>query len=136
MEKILLKNNTTLDIHKISNNGNNLEITFLNADILELENIFSASDNLEKIILQDENDTVMTVYKNYAVFNSIRKDKNVEIDVITELKADVITVSLNQEPEWIVENRKLKEQLHLQDGAIMDLGNIVSTMATSEGEGQ
>lgn len=136
MEKILLKNNTTLDIHKISNNGNNLEITFLNADIIELENIFSASANLEKIILQDENDTVMTVYKNYAVFNSIRKDKNVEIDVITELKADVITVSLNQEPEWIVENRKLKEQLHLQDGAIMDLGNIVSTMATSEGEGQ
>lgn len=136
MEKILLKNNTTLNIHKISNNGNNLEITFLNADILELENIFSASANLEKIILQDENDTVMTVYKNYAVFNSIRKDKNVEIDVISELKADVITVSLNQEPEWIVENRKLKEQLHLQDGAIMDLGNIVSTMATSEGEGQ
>lgn len=117
-----------MDIFKISNTGSSLDISFTGLLLTALETIFMIPEDLEKIILQDESDNTMSVFKNFTILKSIKKDKNVELNAVTEAKADIVTITLEQEPEWAIENRKLKEQLALQDGAIMDLGTVVSTI--------
>lgn len=70
------------------------------------------------------------VFKNYDIFRSIQKDKNVVLDEVTEETADIVTVTLQQESAVEIAIRKLQAGQGIQDGAINDLAGIISDMAT------
>lgn len=126
MEKIVLKDGTELAIDGISRTGNSLQVTVNNGNMEELEGIFSKPENLEKIILESSDGAALNAYKNYTQFSEISKKKDVIVDQITEETADIVTVTLEQEPEWKVEQRKLRQGY---DSAIGDLGEAVSELA-------
>lgn len=126
MEKILLSNNETMDIHGISNTGDVLEINFVGVNIVELEEIFENKAALEKIILKDAEGNAMAAFKNYSIFSQIAKIKNVMINEITEETADITTVTLEKEADYLVAIRQMQS---MYDGAIMDLGTTVSELA-------
>ena len=106
MEKILLKNQQELGIHSISSTGNQLQISFKNGDIVSLEEKFSDAEALEKIILMDVAGQAMSAFKNYAILTEIGKKKNFVIDEITDESADIVTVTLLKEPDWVVSQRQ------------------------------
>ena len=70
------------------------------------------------------------MFKNYDIFRSIQKDKNVVLDEVTEETADIVTVTLQQESAVEIAIRKLQAGQGIQDGAINDLAGIISDMAT------
>lgn len=132
MEKIIF-NTKELEIYGLSNNGNKLEIYFNNGDIVMLENIFSKQEDLEKIILTDINGSAMTAYKNFVILKSIHKDKNVTINEIEDIVTDIVTITLEQEPEWKTETRKLAEMQNLNTAGILDLAETLSGIAERGG---
>ncbi len=105
MEKILLSNQKELEIYSISTSGNQLQIGFKNGDIVSLEGEFLDADALEKILLLDESGHAMSAFKNYAILTEISKKKNVVINEITDESADIVTVVLQKEPDWVVSQR-------------------------------
>ena len=121
MEKIKLLNATEMEIYKISNSGNLLEISFQNGNMTELEKTFSKPEDLEKIVLEDAEGTPMAAFKNYAILKRVSKDIKVEIDQITEEVADIVTVTLEQEPAWVVSQRK-------QDTRIASVEEVADTL--------
>lgn len=123
MEKIILSNEKEMKISGISGNENQLEIRFEGTDFSLLESEFSDKEGLEKIILADSEGNAMSAFKNYAILRKITKEKDVIVDEINDTTADVITVTLEKEPDWMIEQRKLQA---LYDGAIMELGDTVS----------
>ena len=136
MEKLLLSNNKVVEIYGISTTGNVLAVQFRDADITELEKTFSDQRALKKILLQDEEGTVRSVFKNYSILRTLSKQKNVMINELTEETADIITVSLEQKPEWMVTQDALQESY---DAAIMDLGEAVGSINVEnivKGEGE
>lgn len=106
MEKIVLSNHEELEIFGISKTGNQLLVKFKNEDIVVLEEKFLNASALEKIILQDENGQAMSAFKNYSILEEIAKRKNVIINDITDETADIITVTLKQEAEWVISQRQ------------------------------
>lgn len=125
MEKLLLSNNKVVEIYGISTAGNVLAVQFKNVDITELEKTFSDQRALKKILLQDEEGTVRSVFKNYSILRTLSKQKDVIINELTEETADIITVSLEQKPEWMVAQDAMQESY---DAAIMDLGEAVGSI--------
>lgn len=106
MEKISLKNQKELEIYSIYSSGNQLQISFKNGDIVSLEKEFLDAEALEKIILMDEAGQAMSAFKNFAILNEISKKKNVVIDEITDDTADIVTITLQKEPDWVVSQRQ------------------------------
>ena len=88
--------------------------------------------NKEKITQMTSEGQVQRVFKNYDIFKSIQKDKNVVLDESTEETADIVTVTLQQESAIEIAIRKLQAGQTIQDGAINDLAGVVSDMATGE----
>lgn len=125
MEKILLANNKVLDIYGISNTGNVLSVQFRDKDITELEKTFSDQRALKKIALQDADESILAVFKNYSIFRTISKQKDVTVNEWTEEKTDIITISLEQKPEWMIAHEEMREGY---DVAIMDLGEAVGSI--------
>lgn len=111
MEKIILSNQTEHEISGISDNGNSLDIRFNGGDFAALEIAFENPEVLEKIILIDADGNAMAAFKNYAILNKITKEKNVMIDDINDVTVDVVTVTLEKEPEWVVSQRRQDTRL-------------------------
>ena len=138
-EKIIFGKNT-LEYDAISEGGGLLKISVNGGDMAALETMFSCDQtDLEKITQKSADDQVQRVFKNYDIFKSIQKDKNVVIDETTEETTDIVTVTLQQESAVEIAIRKLqagqKDQQAgqtIQDGAINDLAGVVSDMATGE----
>jgi len=149
MEKIKLKNGVNLEIHRITNILNTLELVFLkkDIDIEEMERIFMEPSALETISLTAEDESIMNIYKNYGILRRITKEKEAIEDKQRGGKLDTITVYLEQLPAVMDEIKKIKEQMNLHnkgmeelgeavslhDGAIMELGNLVSELEGGEG---
>lgn len=105
MEKLIFTDGSTLDISAITNNGNHLVVSVHNGDFAALEAKFSEKENLAKVYLADEDGNKMAVFKNYAILKQLTKRKDVMIDEIEEIKVDIIDVTMEQEPEWVVSQR-------------------------------
>ncbi len=129
MEKILLSNGKGMEIFGISNSGNVLMIQFQNGNMMELEETFSDSAALGKIMLQDVAGNTSAVFKNYSILRTISKQKDVVVNEMTDEKADIITISLEQKPEWMVAQEELQK---LYDAAILDLGEAVGSIDIHE----
>lgn len=121
MEKILLSNKKELEIYGISATERQLQISFKNGDIVSLEDDFSDALALEKIILQDANGQAMSAFKNFAILTEISKKKNVVINEITDESADIVIVTLQKEPDWVVSQR-------LQDARISSVEETTDTL--------
>lgn len=129
-EKITFGKNT-LEYDAISEGGGLLQISVNNGDMAALETMFSCDQtDLEKITQMTSEGQVQRVFKNYDIFKSIQKDKNVVLDESTEETADIVTVTLQQESAVEIAIRKLQAGQTIQDGAINDLAGVVSDMAT------
>ena len=123
----------TLEYDAISEGGGLLRISVNGGDMAALETMFSCDQtDLEKITQKSVDDQMPRVFKNYDIFKSIQKDKNVVIDETTEETADIVTVTLQQESAVEIAIRKLQAGQTIQDGAIDDLAGLVSDMATGE----
>ena len=123
----------TLEYDAISEGGGLLRISVNGGDMAALETMFSCDQtDLEKITQKSVDDQMHRVFKNYYIFKSIQKDKNVGIDETTEETADIVTVTLQQESAVEIAIRKLQAGQTIQDGAIDDLAGLVSDMATGE----
>ena len=109
MEKILLSNNTLLEIFGISNTGNVLTVKFQNGDVEQLDKTFSNQAALKKIVLQDTDGKITSVFNNYSIFRTISKQKAVTVNEFTGETVDIVTVSLEQKPEWMVAQEKMQE---------------------------
>lgn len=131
-EKITFGKNT-LKYDAISEGGGLLKISVNGGDMAALETMFSCDqEDLEKITQMTFEGQVQRVFKNFDIFKSIQKDKNVVIDETTEETADIVTVTLQQESAVEIAIRKLQAGQTIQDGAINDLAGVVSDMATGE----
>ena len=131
-EKITFGKNT-LEYDAISEGGGLLKISVNNGDMAALETMFSCDQtDLEKITQMTSEGQVQRVFKNFDIFRSIQKDKNVVLDESTEETADIVTVTLQQESAVEIAIRKLQAGQDIQDGAINDLAGVVSDMATGE----
>ena len=138
-EKIIFGKNT-LEYDAISEGGGLLKISVNGGDMAALETMFSCDqEDLEKITQKSADDQVQRVFKNYDIFKSIQKDKNIVLDESTEETVDIVTVTLKQESAVEIAIRKLQagqKDLQagqtIQDGAINDLAGAVSDMATGE----
>ena len=138
-EKITFGKNT-LEYDAISEGGGLLKVSVNGGDMAALETMFSCDQtDLEKITQMTSEGQVQRVFKNYDIFKSIQKDKNVVLDESTEETADIVTVTLQQESAVEIAIRKLQAGQkdlqvgqNIQDGAINDLAGVVSDMATGE----
>lgn len=106
MEKFIFKDNSELAIDAISQSGDMLHVSVNGGDIVALEATFSDPDKLEKIILADSKGNPMSAFKNFAILKELRKQKNVVVNDITDETADIVTVTLEKEPDWVVSQRK------------------------------
>lgn len=123
----------SLDYDAISEGGGLLKVSVNGGDMAALETMFSCDqEDLEKITQMTSEGQVQRVFKNYDIFRSIQKDKNVVLDESTEETADIVTVTLQQESAVEIAIRKLQAGQTIQDGAINDLAGVVSDMATGE----
>ena len=129
MEKILLSSNKELEIYGISNMGNVLALQFQSGNIVELEETFSSQKELKKIALQTADGGIISVFNDYSIFRTISKQKNVTVNEFTGETADIITVSLEQKPEWMVAQEEMQESY---DAAILDLGKAIGNADTEK----
>lgn len=121
MEKIIFTDNTELVVNAIAQNGDLLSVSVNGGDIVVLEALFSDPDKLEKVILADAEGNAMAAFKNFAILKELRKQKNVVINDITDEAADIVTVTLEKEPDWMVSQRK-------QDARIADVEETADTL--------
>ena len=123
----------SLDYDAISEGGGLLKVSVYGGDMAALEEMFSCDQiDLEKITQMTAEGQTQRVFKNFDIFKSIQKDKNVVLDESTEETADIVTVTLQQESAVEIAIRKLQAGQTIQDGAIDDLAGLVSDMATGE----
>ena len=131
-EKITFGKNT-LEYDAISEGGGLLKVSVNGGDMAAMEEMFSCDQtDLEKITQMTAEGQTQRVFKNFDIFKSIQKDKNVVLDESTEETADIVTVTLQQESAVEIAIRKLQAGQTIQDGAINDLAGVVSDMATGE----
>lgn len=106
MDKIILKDKTTLEFNKIEG----VNITFLNKTVEDLEKVFT-KENCTKVQLTTSTDEVYGIYNN---LECTRITKNLE--------DNTITVNLNQLDNTVVRINDL-------EGAVADLGTVVSELS-------
>ncbi len=109
--------------------GNVLALQFQSGNIVELEETFSNQKELKKIALQNTDGGIISVFDGYSIFRTISKQKNVTVNEFTGETADIITVSLEQKPEWMVAQEEMQESY---DAAILDLGKAIGNAGTEK----
>ena len=128
-EKIILGNKVELPYDSIGFGTGTLAISFKAGDITTLEKSFrdAGQNNLELIQQCDAEGHVQATHERYDIFREITKT----IGVTPE--EDVVTVTLEQESLIEMRLRHLEAGQGIQDGAIQDLGDVVSGMAEAQG---
>jgi len=128
-EKIILGNKVELSYDSIGFGTGTLTISFKAGDIAALEKSFrdAGQNNLEVIKQCDADGHVQATHERYDIFREIKK-------AIGETpEEDVVTVTLEQESLIEMRLRHLESGQGVQDGAIQDLGDVVSGLAEAQG---
>lgn len=138
MEKALFSNG---DIFEITTNGvkstdDLLKVALVAPDtnLVVLEEMLSNKDNVAKLLLLSETDEVLKIYSGYTVLSSIEKKKDVVIainyeypeteegeatteeivePIVTEVKSDVIYITLRKENESEARLSSLEETVDM-----------------------
>lgn len=128
-EKIILGNKVELSYDSIGFGTGTLTISFKAGDIAALEKSFrdAGQNNLEVIKQCDADGHVQATHERYDIFREIKK-------AIGETpEENVVTVTLEQESLIEMRLRHLESGQGVQDGAIQDLGDVVSGLAEAQG---
>lgn len=128
-EKIILGNKVELPYDSIGFRTGTLAISFKAGDITTLEKSFrdAGQNNLELIQQCDAEGHVQATHERYDIFREITKT------IGATPEEDVVTVTLEQESLIEMRLRHLEAGQGIQDGAIQDLGDVVSGMAEAQG---
>ena len=128
-EKIILGNKVELPYDSIGFGTGTLAISFKAGDITTLEKSFrdAGQNNLELIQQCDAEGHVQATHERYDIFREITKT------IGATPEEDVVTVTLEQESPIEMRLRHLEAGQGIQDGAIQDLGDVVSGMAEAQG---
>ncbi len=128
-EKVILGNKVELPYDSIGFGAGTLAISFKAGDIAALEKSFrdAGQNNLEVIKQYDAEDHVQATHERYDIFREIRKT------IGATPEEDIVTVTLEQESLVEMRLRHLEAGQGIQDGAIQDLGDVVSGMAEAQG---
>ena len=121
-EKIILGNKVELPYDSIGFGAGTLAISFKAGDIAALEKSFrdAGQNNLEVIQQCDAEGHVQATHERYDIFREIRKT------IGATPEEDTVTVTLEQESPVEMRLRHLEAGQGIQDGAIEDLGGLVS----------
>ena len=128
-EKIILGNKVELPYDSIGFGTGTLAISFKAGDITTLEKSFrdAGQNNIELIQQCDAEGHVQATHERYDIFREITKT------IGATPEEDVVTVTLEQESLIEMRLRHLEAGQGIQDGAIQDLGDVVSGMAEAQG---
>ena len=128
-EKVILGNKVELPYDSIGFGAGTLAISFKAGDIAALEKSFrdAGQNNLEVIKQCDSEGHVQATHERYDIFREIRKT------IGATPEEDIVTVTLEQESLVEMRLRHLEAGQGIQDGAIQDLGDVVSGMAEAQG---
>ena len=128
-EKIILGNKVELSYDSIGFGTGTLAISFKAGDITTLEKSFrdAGQNNLELIQQCDAEGHVQATHERYDIFREITKTNGATPE------EDVVTIVLEQESVIEMRLRHLEAGQGIQDGAIQDLGDVVSGMAEAQG---
>ena len=128
-EKIILGNKVKLTYDSIGFGTGTLAISFKAGDITTLEKSFrdAGQNNLELIQQCDAEGHVQATHERYDIFREITKT------IGATPEEDVVTVTLEQESLIEMRLRHLESGQGIQDGAIQDLGDVVSGLAEAQG---
>lgn len=128
-EKVILGNKVELPYDSIGFGAGTLAISFKAGDIAALEKSFrdDGQNNLEVIKQCDEEGHVQATHERYDIFREIRKT------IGATPEEDIVTVTLEQESLVEMRLRHLEAGQGIQDGAIQDLGDVVSGLAEAQG---
>ena len=110
-DKLIFIDGTCLEYDTINASQGRLCIAFYSGNFADLETKFSNASNLEKIFQADPQGNKTAVHKNYSILKEITKRKNVVTDEINDVVEDVIVVCMEQEPEWVVSQRKQDDRI-------------------------
>ena len=128
-EKVILGNKVELPYDSIGFGAGTLAISFKAGDIAALEKSFrdAGQNNLEVIKQYDAEGHVQATHERYDIFREIRKT------IGATPEEDIVTVTLEQKSLVEMRLRHLEAGQGIQDGAIQDLGDVVSGMAEAQG---
>ncbi len=106
-----------------------LAISFKVGNIAALEKSFrdAGQNNLEVIQQCDADGHVQATHERYDIFREIKKT------IGATPEEDVVTIVLEQESVIEMRLRHLESGQGIQDGAIQDLGDVVSGLAEAQG---
>lgn len=124
-EKIILGNKVELSYDSIGFGAGTLAISFKAGDMAALEKSFrdAGQNNLEVIQQCDAEGHVQATHERYDIFREVRKT------IGATPEEDVVTIVLEQESVIEMRLRHLESGQGIQDGAIQDLGDVVSGLA-------
>ena len=130
-EKIILGNKVELSYDSIGFRAGTLAISFKVGNIAALEKSFrdAGQNNLEVIQQCDADGHVQATHERYDIFREIKKT------IGATPEEDVVTIVLEQESVIEMRLRHLESGQGIQDGAIQDLGDVVSGLAEAQGVG-
>ena len=128
-EKIILGNKVELSYDSIGFGAGTLAISFKAGDMAALEKSFrdAGQNNLEVIQQCDADGHVQATHERYDIFREIKKT------IGATPEEDVVTIVLEQESVIEMRLRHLESGQGIQDGAIQDLGDVVSGLAEAQG---
>lgn len=128
-EKIILGNKVELSYDSIGFRAGTLAISFKVGNIAALEKSFrdAGQNNLEVIQQYDADGHVQATHERYDIFREIKKT------IGATPEEDVVTIVLEQESVIEMRLRHLESGQGIQDGAIQDLGDVVSGLAEAQG---
>ena len=128
-EKIILGNKVELSYDSIGFGAGTLAISFKACDMAALEKSFrdAGQNNLEVIQQCDAEGHVQATHERYDIFREVRKT------IGATPEEDVVTIVLEQESVIEMRLRHLESGQGIQDGAIQDLGDVVSGLAAAQG---
>lgn len=128
-EKIILGNKVELPYDSIGFGVETLAISFKAGDMAAIEKSFrdAGQNNLEVIQQCDAEGHVQATHERYDIFREVRKT------IGATPEEDVVTIVLEQESVIEMRLRHLESGQGIQDGAIQDLGDVVSGLAEAQG---